>query len=84
MIKLGMSATQAAADDSVTSGEVLTSAVSDANGLFRTDIAIPVGKNYSVIVIARGYRPIVADDGLQIPANSANPFALDAKMRPSR
>jgi bacillolysin len=84
IIKPGLSATQAAADDTITTSEVIATAVSDANGLFRTDVAIPVGKTYSVIVIAGGYRPIVADDGMQIPANAANPYSIDAKLRPSR
>ena len=32
-------------------------------------IAIPRGKTYSAIVIAKGYRPIIADDGIDIVLN---------------
>ncbi len=84
VIKPGLSATDAAADDRVTTSEVITYGVSDAEGLFRTKDAIPRGKRYSVIVLARGFRAIIADDGMQIPATASNPFTVNANMRPSR
>jgi bacillolysin len=84
VIKPGLSATDAAADDKVTTSEVITYGVSDAEGLFRTKDAIPRGKRYSVIVLARGFRAIIADDGMQIPATASNPFTVNANMRPSR
>ncbi len=84
IIKPGLSATDAAADDKVTASEVLTYGVSDANGLYQTQGAIPAGKTYSVIVIARGFRAIVADDGMQVPANASNPHVVNANLRPSR
>jgi hypothetical protein len=84
IIKPGLSATDAAADDKVTASEVLTYGVSDANGLYQTQGPIPAGKTYSVIVIARGFRAIVADDGMQVPANASNPHVVNANLRPSR
>lgn len=84
IMKPGISATQAAADDQVTRSEIIASALSDANGLYQTDVALPVGRAYSVIIIARGYRPIVADDGINIPQNATNPFTVDATLRRSR
>jgi hypothetical protein len=37
-----------------------------------------------VIVIANGYRPIVADNEVEIPANATNPFPVDAALRRGR
>jgi hypothetical protein len=45
---------------------------------------VPRNQVYSVIVIASGYRPIVADDELEIPANAENPFPVDATLRRGR
>ena len=84
ILKRGLSASQAAADDSITSDEVLTLGVSDGRGFYQTEQPVSRGHTYSVIVIARGYRPIIADDGLEIPANAANPFQIDATLRRSR
>jgi hypothetical protein len=84
ILKEGLSATEAAADDTVTRNEVIASGVSDASGFYRTDVAIPRGKTYSVIVIAKGYRPIVADDGIDVPSNATNPYQVDATMRKSK
>ncbi len=84
IIKPGLSASEAAADDQVTRSEVIATAVSDANGLYQTDAALPVGRTYSVIIIANGFRPVVADDGIQIPSGAQNPFKVDAAMRKSR
>ncbi|OQY86082.1 MAG: hypothetical protein B6D41_13715, partial [Chloroflexi bacterium UTCFX4] len=84
IMKPGLSASEAAADDQVTRSEVIATAVSDANGLYQTDAALPVGRTYSVIIIANGFRPVVADDGIQIPSGAQNPFKVDAAMRKSR
>ena len=84
IMKPGLSATDAAADDTVTDDEVLTSGVSDANGLYQTDAAIPRGQTYSAIVIAGGYRPIIADDGIKVPSNAKNPYTVNATLRPSQ
>ncbi len=84
IMKPGISASDAAADDQVTRSEIIAMAVSDANGLYQTDVALPVGRAYSVIIIASGFRPIVADDGIELPQNAENPFTVDATMRKSR
>ena len=84
IVKEGLSATDAAADDTVTRNEVDRVGVSDASGLYRTDAAIPRGRTYSVIIIARGYRPIVADDGIEVPSDATNPYQVDATLRKSK
>lgn len=84
VIKPGLSATAAAADDKVMTSEVITYGTTDANGYFQTGEAIPRGQTYSVIIIARGFRSTVADDGMKIPANATNPFTQNATLRPSR
>jgi hypothetical protein len=84
ILKEGLSATDAAADDTVTRNEVIASGVSDASGFYRTDVAIPRGKTYSVIIIAKGYRPIVADEGIDVPSNATNPYQVDATLRKSK
>lgn len=84
IMRPGLSATQAAADDNVTASEVSAMAVTDQRGFFRTDKPLESGKTYSVIIIARGYRPIVADDAASLPSTAANPYPLDATMRRSR
>jgi hypothetical protein len=63
---------------------VLTSGVTDANGYYQTDDALPVNQTYSVIIIASGYRPIIADNGVEIPANATSPFVVDATLRRGR
>ncbi|WP_129629439.1 M4 family metallopeptidase [Candidatus Oscillochloris fontis] len=84
VVKPGVSASQAAADDTLSADEVLTMGVTDDNGLFRTNEAVPRDQTYGVIVFARGYRPIVADNQVVIPANAGNPFRVDAQIRRSR
>lgn len=84
IMKPGISASQAAADDQVTRSEVIASAVTDGSGVYQTDVALPVGQTYSVIIIASGFRPIVADDGMNIPAGASNPHTINATLRKSR
>lgn len=84
IMKPGVSASQAAADDQVTRSEIIASAVSDNSGVYRSDVALPVNTTYSVIIIASGYRPIVADDGIEIPRDAQNPYTVDATLRRSR
>jgi len=84
IIKQGLSATDAAADGTVSRSEVAASGVSDASGFYRTDVAIPRGKTYSVIVIGSGYRPIVADDGIDVPSDATNPYQIDVTLRKSK
>jgi hypothetical protein len=84
IFKEGLSATEAAADDTVTRNEVIATGLSDASGLYRTDAAIPRGRAYSVIIIARGYRPIVADEGIDVPSGATNPYQVDATLETVR
>lgn len=84
VIREGLSATQAAADDNVTASEVAAVGTTDGNGTFRTDKPVKRGVVYSVIIIASGYRPIIADNGLNIPSSASNPFPVNATMRRGR
>jgi Zn-dependent metalloprotease len=84
VLKAGLRARDAAADDNVTADEVASQGVTDQSGFYQIDKSVKRGQNYSVIIIARGYRPIVADDGIKLPANATNPFPIDATMRKSR
>jgi hypothetical protein len=84
LLKPGVSATQAVVDDRITRDEVIATGTSDANGYYRSDIAVPINQTYSVVIIARGFRPIVANDGVPIPANATSPFPVDATLRRSR
>jgi hypothetical protein len=81
VLKPGLSATQAAADDQVTTDEVVAYGTTDANGFYQTQAAVPKNKTYSVIVIASGYRPIIADDGATIPSSAANPHEISGQLR---
>jgi hypothetical protein len=84
LLNPGVSATQAVADDRITRDEVIATGTTDANGQYESDVAIPINQTYSVVIIARGFRPIIADDGVPIPANATNPFPVDATLRRSR
>ncbi|MFN8485294.1 MAG: M4 family metallopeptidase [Anaerolineae bacterium] len=84
ILKPGITATQAAADDQIKRDEVLATGVADNDGVYQTDQPAPKGQAYSVIVFARGYRPIIADNGVNVPANANNPYAVDATLRRAR
>jgi hypothetical protein len=79
-----ISASQAAADDTITASEVLTLGIADADGVYRTEEPIPRGQTYSVIIIARGFRPVVADAGMAVPPGASNPFPVNATLRAAR
>jgi hypothetical protein len=84
VLKPGVSATQAVADDTITRDEVLATGTTDAKGYYQSDTAILIGQTYSVVIIGRGFRPIVADDGVEVPTDAENPFPVDATLRRSR
>ncbi len=84
ILRPGLSATDAAADDTVSRSEVLATGTTDAQGFYRTDVAVTRGQTYSAIVIARGYRPIIADNGVEVPGDATNPYEIDATMRKSK
>ncbi len=81
VLRPGITARQAAADDNLTANEVLTLGTSDREGIYRTQEAVPRNQTYSVIIIARGYRPILSDGEVAIPGDATNPYRVDAEMR---
>ncbi|MBC8160925.1 MAG: M4 family metallopeptidase [Roseiflexaceae bacterium] len=78
------SASQAARDGEVTADEVLTYGTTDNSGIYRTEASVPKGQRYSVIILAGGFRPIAADNGIDVPANAPSPLTVDATMRRGR
>jgi Zn-dependent metalloprotease len=84
VLRPGLTATEAAADEAVRDNEVITYGVSDARGFYRTEDPLPRGQAYSVIVVAGGFRPILADNGFNIPANATNPVVADIQLRRGR
>lgn len=84
VLKPGVSASQAASDDQISDDEVATLGTTDANGAYESESAVPRGQTYGVIVVANGYRPIVEDDAVEIPANATSPFPVDATLRRGR
>jgi len=84
VMRPGITASQAAADDTLSPNEVLTFGVADRQGVYRTQQAIPRGQTYSVIVFGAGYRPIIADQEVSIPATATNPYRVDAELRRGR
>lgn len=81
ILKPGITASAAAQDQEVTDNEVLTYGTSDSQGRYQTQDPVTRGQTYSVIIIANGYRPILADNGMVIPSNAANPTQVNATMR---
>ncbi|MEN9937486.1 MAG: hypothetical protein RLZZ387_4065 [Chloroflexota bacterium] len=81
ILQPGLSASRAAADGNVTEDEVITYAATDQRGFYQTETAVPIGETYSVIILASGYRPILADNGMEIPRDATNPFVVDATLR---
>jgi len=84
ILKPGVSASRAAADNTLSADEVLTTGTTDANGNYRLDAPVQRGRAYGVIVIAGGYRSIVADGGMDVPGNAPNPFIANAQLRRGR
>jgi Zn-dependent metalloprotease len=81
ILKPGLTATDAAADGEITDDEVLTYGTSDSQGAYQTLDPVPRGHTYSVVLIAGGYRAVLADNGLALPADAPNPTQVDATMR---
>ncbi len=84
VLQPGLSASQAARDDNITSDEVLTFGVTDRQGIFQTEGPVPKGQRYSVIVFGAGYRPIIADNEVAVPGDATNPYRVDAELRRGR
>jgi len=83
VLRPGITASRAAADGAITQNEVLTYGVSDRSGAYQTENPVPIGQTYSVIVLAARYRPIVADNEVEVPSDATNPFVVDATLRRS-
>ena len=84
ILRPGVSASSVAGQDSVDAADIQASAVTDNNGQFQTTDALPRNNQYSVIIVARGYRPVIADNGVTLPSNANNPFLVNATLRKSR
>ncbi|MFL5734293.1 MAG: M4 family metallopeptidase [Chloroflexia bacterium] len=83
-LRPGLSASSAADDNAVTDDEVAASGVTDRSGNYQTDSPLKRNQKYSVIVVASGYRPLLSDNGLNLPANATNPSRADATLRRGR
>lgn len=81
VLKPGVTGTQAAADGTLSSNEVLTSGVSDRNGAYQTQATIPRGQTYSIVVIAGGYHPVIADNALKVRPDASGTVEVNAKLR---
>lgn len=84
VIRPELTASQAAADGRLSANEVLTLGVADRQGVFRTQEAVPRGRTYSVVIFSSGYRPIIADQEVRIPATATNPYRVNAELRRGR
>ncbi len=83
VLKRGVTAASASADGKISDDEIQVSAITDARGVFQSRNPLPVGTDYTVIIVARGYRPVVVDGGLKIPSNASNPHPVQIQMRRS-
>jgi hypothetical protein len=84
VLQPGLTASAAANDDNITADEILTSGVTDRKGMFQTEAAVPRGQSYSAIIYASGYRPIIADNEVDVPSDATNPYRVDAELRKGR
>ncbi len=84
LLRPGVSASRAAADNALTADEILTTGTTDANGNYRVAAPVQRGRDYGAIVIAGGYQSIVADNGMTVPGNAPNPFIANAQLRRGR
>ena len=83
-LKPGITATNAAADGTVSDNEVETYGTTDQQGHYQTGEPLTTNQTYSVIIIAGGYRPVIADNALRLPANAPNPTQANATIRTGR
>ena len=84
ILRPGLTASAAASDDALTEDEVVTFGITDRSGYYQTQHPVARGQTYSVIIVANGYRPVMADNGLDLPSNATNPTQVNAAMRPAR
>lgn len=67
------------ADDDFADEHVLVSATTDARGEFVLDLPLERGVEYSIVVAARGYKP-VAQDGFVVEEGDEDPLQLNVTM----
>jgi hypothetical protein len=84
ILRQGLTASAAAADDQVTDDEVATFGTTDRAGTYQTEGPVARNRTYSVIIIAPGFRPVLANNGLRLPADATNPTQVNATMRRGR
>ena len=84
ILRQGLSTSSAAADDEITDDEVAAFGTTDASGSYQTEDPVTRNRTYSVIIVARGYRPVLADNGVRLPADATNPTQVNAVMRRGR
>ncbi len=84
ILNSGVTASAAAQDGQVTDDEVLTYGTTDSRGYYQTTDPVARGRSYSVIIIANGYRPVLADAGISLSSGASNPTEIDATMRAGR
>jgi len=84
LLNPGISASRAAADNNLSTDEVLTTGTTDTNGNYRIAVPVQRGRAHGVIVFAGGYQSIVADNGMNVPGNAPNPFIANAQLRRGR
>ena len=83
-MKPGISATQAAADGTVSDNEVATYATTDSRGNYQSQDPLATNKTYSVIIVAGQYRPVIADNQVHLTPGSPNPTQVNATIRSGR
>lgn len=81
ILQPGVSASQAAADGELSRSEVLSFATSDKRGFFALPDRVPRGSTYSAIVVASGYKNIVANSVLRITDRTPDPLELEVEMQ---
>lgn len=84
ILKEGLRVSAAADDDEITEDEVAAFGTTDASGRYQTEDPVLRNRSYGVIIVAAGYRPVLADNGARLPANASNPTQLNATMRRGR
>lgn len=84
ILKPGITASAAASDQEITDDEVLAQGTTDNKGYYQTKTPVARGQKYSVVIIANGYRSVLADNGMNVPSTATNPTHINATMRAGR
>jgi hypothetical protein len=84
ILRQGLSVSAAAADGQITDNEVVAFGITDADGEYQTEDPVARNQTYGAIIIAQGYRSVLADNAIRLPANASNPTQVNATMRRGR